>query len=245
MYCNGTAWIVVSGSGGGSGGGSLPSGAANLVVATPNGSSGSSGLRALVAQDLPGEYYATSTGAANTYAVAPTNAVTAYATGEQYVFKSHLANTGPASVNYSGVGAAAIKKPQGGVTTDLAPNDILPNQIVVMRYDGTNMQIVSQLGNAVTVTVASGTAALGTSAIASGACATVVTVSAMGVTSADSIIVTPNASIKAVTGYVPLTAGGLTITPYPAAGNVNFDVCNWSSGSITPGAVTLNWRVVR
>jgi hypothetical protein len=26
---------------------------------------------------------------------------------------------------------------------------------------------------------------------------------------------------------------------------VNFDVCNWSGSSITPGAVTLNWRVVR
>jgi hypothetical protein len=26
---------------------------------------------------------------------------------------------------------------------------------------------------------------------------------------------------------------------------VNFDVCNWTSSSITPGAVTLNWRVVR
>jgi hypothetical protein len=93
--------------------------------------------------------------------------------------------------------------------------------------------------------IASGTAVLGTSAISSGACATVVTVSATGVASTDVIQFTPNASIKAVTGYAPVTTGGLSITDYPTANNVNFDVCNWSGGSITPGAVTLNWRVAR
>lgn len=96
-----------------------------------------------------------------------------------------------------------------------------------------------------TQTVASGTAALGTSAIASGACATVVTVSATGTLSSDAIEWNPNASIKAVTGYTPSISGGLTIAPYPTANNVNFDVCNWTSASITPGAVTVNWRVPR
>lgn len=96
-----------------------------------------------------------------------------------------------------------------------------------------------------TVTIASGTSSLGTSAIASGACATVVTTTATGVASTDAIAWNPNASIKAVTGYVPSTSGGLTIATYPTSGNVNFDVCNWTSASITPGAVTLNWRVTR
>lgn len=94
-------------------------------------------------------------------------------------------------------------------------------------------------------TIANGTAALGTSAISSATCATVVTASAPGVLTTDTIQFTPNASIKAVTGYAPSTSGGLSITAYPTADNVNFDVCNWSSGSITPGAVTLNWRVAR
>lgn len=93
--------------------------------------------------------------------------------------------------------------------------------------------------------IGSGTAALGTSSISSGACATVVTVSATGVASTDTITWTPNASIKAVTGYTPATTGGLSIAAYPTSNNANFDVCNWSSGSITPGAVTLNWKVVR
>lgn len=101
-----------------------------------------------------------------------------------------------------------------------------------------------------TETVASGSLALATSSIASGACQTVTqgsvnSAAATGVATTDVISFTPNASIKAATGYVPLTAGGLTITAYPTAGYINFDVCNWTASAITPGAVTINWRVVR
>jgi len=96
-----------------------------------------------------------------------------------------------------------------------------------------------------TQTIASGTSALGTSAIASGACATAVTTTATGVASTDAISWNPNGSIKAVTGYIPSTAGGLTIAGYPTTNAVNWDVCNWTAASITPGAVTLNWRVTR
>jgi hypothetical protein len=48
-----------------------------------------------------------------------------------------------------------------------------------------------------------------------------------------------------VTGYVAASTGGLSIAGYPTSNAVNWDVCNWSSGSLTPGALTLNWRVVR
>ena len=37
----------------------------------------------------------------------------------------------------------------------------------------------------------------------------------------------------------------LTIRWYTSANNVNFQVCNLTSSSITPGTVTLNWRVTR
>jgi hypothetical protein len=37
----------------------------------------------------------------------------------------------------------------------------------------------------------------------------------------------------------------LTIIKYPTFGNVNFKVCNNTANGITPGHVTLNWRVVR
>lgn len=99
-------------------------------------------------------------------------------------------------------------------------------------------------------TVASGALALATSSISSGTCQAVTagsvnSVAAAGVLTSDVISFTPNGSIKAVTGYAPGTNGGLTITAYPTAGDVNFDVCNWTASSVTPGAVTLNWRVER
>lgn len=95
------------------------------------------------------------------------------------------------------------------------------------------------------VTIASGTATLGTSAIASGALASVVTVAATGVATTDVIQWNPNGDISAVTGYAPVTDGGLIIYPYPTSDNVNFKVGNPTASSITPGAITLNWRVIR
>jgi hypothetical protein len=96
-----------------------------------------------------------------------------------------------------------------------------------------------------TQTIASGTSALGTSAISSAACATAVTTTATGTATTDAVIASFNGDPTAVTGYIPATAGMLTIVAYPTANNVNFKVCNNTSASITPGAITLNWRVVR
>lgn len=97
----------------------------------------------------------------------------------------------------------------------------------------------------ITRTIASGTAAMPTTAISSGTCSSVVTVSASGVATTDTITASPNGDPTATTGYLPLTTGSVYIWSYPTSGNVNFKTCNNSSGSITPGAVTLNWRVVR
>lgn len=94
-------------------------------------------------------------------------------------------------------------------------------------------------------TVASGTATLGTSSIAANGCATAVTVSATGVATTDVIKAGFNADVSAVTGYGAATTDGLVIYPYPTANNVNFKVCNTTGSSITPGAATLNWSVVR
>jgi len=100
-------------------------------------------------------------------------------------------------------------------------------------------------GLSLSLTVGSGTAALGTSEIAAnGACATAITVAATGIATTDVILWTPNADITGVTGYDP-TGGQLQIFPYTTAGNVNFKVCNPTASAITPGAVTLNWRVIR
>jgi hypothetical protein len=96
-----------------------------------------------------------------------------------------------------------------------------------------------------TVTIASGTSALGTMAISSGACASTVTTTATGVATTDDVIADFNASPLSTTGYEASSSGMLTIIKWPTSGNVNFAVCNNTGSSITPGAVTLNWRVVR
>lgn len=112
---------------------------------------------------------------------------------------------------------------------------------------GTNVQ--TALGtatgsvNGFPLIIASGTAALGTSAIASGACATVVTVAAASVATTDVIDAGFNADPTGTAGYTPPNV--LTIYPYPTAGNVNFKVCNLTTASITPAAVTLNFKVRR
>lgn len=93
-------------------------------------------------------------------------------------------------------------------------------------------------------TVYSGTKALDTDAIASTACDTM-TQSASGVASTDVVTWTFNADVTAVTGYAPVTTGGLSIYIWPTADTINIKVCNPTSSSITPGAVSLNLRVGR
>lgn len=90
------------------------------------------------------------------------------------------------------------------------------------------------------VTIASGTATLGTTLIAATTCASAVVVPATGVLNTDSAAF---AFSGAPTGTY-LT--GLYILPYvDSSANVGFFVCNGTSGSLTPPAATLNWRVTR
>lgn len=100
-------------------------------------------------------------------------------------------------------------------------------------------------GGTVTYKIAAGTSALATGAITSATCATVVTTTATGTATTDVINWGFNGDPTGVTGYVPLVAGMLTIIAYPSSNNVNFKVCNNTNGSVTPGAITLNWAVYR
>jgi hypothetical protein len=96
-----------------------------------------------------------------------------------------------------------------------------------------------------TVTVGSGTITLATSAISSATCTAAQTVTITGAASTDTLEVTFAADPTATTGYIPSTLGMLTIIPYPTTNTANVKVCNNTLGSITPGAATLNVRVVR
>jgi hypothetical protein len=88
------------------------------------------------------------TGIPNTYACALERDLTLYVPRACYSFTANAANTAAATLNLNGIGARTIKKVQGGITTDLVANDIRPGQIVQVCYDGTNMQMVSPVGNA-------------------------------------------------------------------------------------------------
>lgn len=89
--------------------------------------------------------YAAAAGAANAFTVTLAPAVAGYTNGQTVTFKANAANTGAATVNVNGLGAKTIKK---NSDQDLAANDIKANQLVTVVYDGTNFQMVSQLGNA-------------------------------------------------------------------------------------------------
>lgn len=93
--------------------------------------------------------------------------------------------------------------------------------------------------------IASGATAVDFTSTATGACATVITATATGAASTDVIIFNANASIKAVTGYVPASTGGFSISAFPTTNSVSFEGCNWTAGTVDPGSITINWVVIR
>lgn len=118
------------------------------------------------------------------------------------------------------------------------------NSLAFAGTDSTTMTFPST-SSTIPKVVASGAKALATGAISSAACTAAQTDTATGTLTTDAIIASFNGDPTAVTGYVPLTTGMLTIIVYPTADTVNFKVCNNTGSSITPGAITINWRVVR
>jgi hypothetical protein len=152
---------------------------------------------------------------------------------------------GGASTYVLGVGSAAAPVCVA-IVSDGTNYQVVPYQTALGTNVKAALAVALSSAGGVTSTIASGTAVLGTSAIGSGACATVVTVSATNVATTDVISFGYNSDPTAVTGYGASATGAvLTIYPYPTANNVNVKVCNSSSGSITPSAMTLNWRAWR
>jgi hypothetical protein len=159
------------------------------------------------------------------------------------------AGTVAAARGGAGTITGALKGNGSGVVSQAACADLSNGTALCSTTPGTGVATAAaatlSAAGGLSSTIASGTAAMGTTAIASGACATVVTVSATNVATTDVVQASFNGDPTAVTGYTPVTTGMLTILPYPTANNVNFKVCNSTTASITPGAVTLNYRVIR
>lgn len=88
--------------------------------------------------------YCSDTGSTDAYACSLDYTVTTYITGARYTFRANTVNTGAATLNLNGIGAKAITRVAGGVTTPLLDGDICAGQDVEVVYDGTQMQMVSQ-----------------------------------------------------------------------------------------------------
>lgn len=152
--------------------------------------------------------------------------------------------------------SASFNSDPTGVTGYTASTSGMLTIIPYPTSNNVNVKVCNNTGSSITPgaitlnwsvatgAIATGTSALGTSAISSGTCATVVTTSATGTATNNSIAASFNGDPTAVTGYVPGTGGMLEVIAYPTANNVNFKVCNNTTSSITPGAITLNWRVL-
>lgn len=100
------------------------------------------------ATEMKTPLYCADSGGDDAYTCSPSPCPSAYAAGQIFSLSVTTGNTGAATVDFCSLGVKTIKKAAGGVTTDLATDDIRANQYLFLQYDGTNMQMQSLLGNA-------------------------------------------------------------------------------------------------
>lgn len=90
-----------------------------------------------MATDGSSNYGASSTGN-DAYSITTGQGFTALTVGQHITFLADVANSGACTLNVDGIAAVPIKK---GVNTTLDTADIKANQMVTVRYDGTNFQL--------------------------------------------------------------------------------------------------------
>lgn len=97
-----------------------------------------------------GSDFCTDAGSNDTYTCNLSPSPGAYTDNGHYRFIANTANTGAATINFNGIGAKAIVKLQGGVSTTLEDNDIRALQPVDLVYvqSADNFKMMSPLGNA-------------------------------------------------------------------------------------------------
>lgn len=142
----------------------------------------------------------------------------------------------------------------GGVvslsTGSVDANEIVSTGVAAGTYQSPSLTIdadgrVTAASQGTNLLIGSGTKALSTTTILSGGCNTD-TITAAGVVSTDVIAWSPNGDLSAVNGFRPVSPDGLAIyPPVPSSGSITVKTCNPTGASITPGAVSINWRVTR
>ncbi len=160
-----------------------------------------------------------------------------------------------ATVGKGAVACSQLPPLTGDTTSSSGSCGTTTSKINGTAFAGTNGHVVSFgaanipadsgiVASGITQTICSGTIALQTSAISSASHAET-TATCTGAASTDTIQATFNGSPLAVTGFVPATAGMLGLIVWPTTNTINVSQVNNTVSSITPGAITLNYRVVR
>jgi hypothetical protein len=229
---------------------SLTPGAGNLVLASPNGSSGEPSLRALVGADLPTPT-PTTLGGIESYATVAHQWINGISTGG--VPSSTQPSASDLSNGTTGSGAVVL----GTSPTLTTPNLGTPSAVNLANATNLPIGSIASLGTGVgaaianavsspsgmTLDVAAGTATINPGAIGATSCSSAITVAATGVATTDVVDAGFSADPTGTTGY---TAGAqLSIVAWPTAGNVNFKACNNTGLAITPTSITINWKVRR
>ena len=88
-----------------------------------------------------GNTYAAATGSANTYSVTLTPAPTSYFDGMPVSVKINVDNTGASTLNVNGLGARALKKPNG---SNFSAGELAAGGIYTFRYNATTGNFILQ-----------------------------------------------------------------------------------------------------
>jgi len=100
----------------------------------------------VISKALYGQVVISSTGSSNAYVLSYPANLTELTTGLSFTFKANHSNTGGTTLQINSFSARAIKKQ---VDQDLEANEIRSGQVVTVIYDGTNFQVLSQSGLAI------------------------------------------------------------------------------------------------
>jgi hypothetical protein len=151
------------------------------------------------------------------------------------------------AIGYPGSGVAVSTGSAWGTSLNItAISDSTSTTSSTTAASSTAVKAAYDLANGRVASIASGTIALATGAISSGSCTAAQDGgTATGVATTDVIDWGFNGDPTSTTGYAGSANGMLTIIAYPATDHAYFKVCNNTGSSITPGAVTLNWKVRR
>ena len=86
--------------------------------------------------------YGTTAGTATAYTLTFTPPLAGYVTGQCFLVKPHVANTGAATLNVQGKGAVTITKASGGSLVPVVAGDLPLGRLLQVCHDGTALQLM-------------------------------------------------------------------------------------------------------